>query len=87
YSLHYMGYDVLSPVLAHGVQDAHGGYAYQDDAALAAELAAHRDTLARRLANWQTDRPLRFPGWDDWDEHGTLKPGVVGYDRYVRGCA
>ncbi|WP_321948095.1 NAD(P)H-dependent oxidoreductase [Burkholderia cenocepacia] len=87
YSLHYMGYDVLSPVLAHGVQDAHGGYAYQDDAALAAELAAHRDTLARRLANWQTDRPLRFPGWDDWDEHGTLKPGIVGYDRYVRGCA
>ncbi|MGK8208699.1 NAD(P)H-dependent oxidoreductase [Burkholderia cenocepacia] len=74
YSLHYMGYAVLEPVLAHGVQDARGGYRYQEDAALAASLSAHRAHLARRLASWRTDMPLRFPGWDDWDEHGMLKP-------------
>ncbi|WP_240327331.1 NAD(P)H-dependent oxidoreductase [Burkholderia sp. IDO3] len=78
YSLYYMGYDVLKPVLAHGVQDTRGGYAYQADAPFIAELATHRENLARRLANWQTDTPLRFPGWDDWDEHGVLKPGVTG---------
>ena len=87
YSLHYMGYGVLPPVLAHGVQDARGGYAYQADAALAAELAAQRDTLGRRLANWQTDTPQRFPGWDEWDERGKLKPRVTAYDRFVRGGA
>ncbi|WP_323120483.1 NAD(P)H-dependent oxidoreductase [Burkholderia alba] len=87
YSLHYMGYSVLEPVLAHGVQDARGGFSYRDDAALAAELAAHHDRLAQRLSNWQTDVPLRFPGWNDWDEHGVLKSGIDEYDRFVSGTA
>lgn len=87
YTMHYMGYDVLTPVLAHGLQDARSGYTYQDQAALTAELAAHRDHLARGLAYGQTEWPLRFPGWDDWDEHGVLKPEVTEYDRIVRGCA
>ncbi|WP_239511447.1 NAD(P)H-dependent oxidoreductase [Burkholderia sp. JP2-270] len=87
YSLHYMGYDVLRPVLAHGVQDARGGYAYRNDSPLAAALATHHDRLARRLANRETDAPLRFPGWSDWDENGVPKPGIDGYDRFIRGTA
>jgi NAD(P)H dehydrogenase (quinone) len=68
YSLHYMGFTVLPPFLAHGVQGH--GYAYRDTADFAGELERLKQDWSRRLEALDQDRPLAFPGWDDWDADG-----------------
>ena len=68
YSLHYMGFTVLPPFLAHGVQGH--GFAYREAADVDAHLAAHRRRLAARLESLDGDVPVAFPGWADWDERG-----------------
>ena len=68
YSLHYMGFSVLPPQVAFGVQGH--GFAYQAEDRFKQHLTAQSDTWAQRLAHIEHDRPLSFPGWDDWDEAG-----------------
>ncbi|WP_051609110.1 NAD(P)H-dependent oxidoreductase [Fodinicurvata fenggangensis] len=82
YSLHYMGFTVLPAFRAHGI---HGnGYAYQDAAGFRAHLEDTRQAWAARLRRLETAQPLRFADWDDWDESGRLKPGIKGYDYFIR---
>ena len=68
YSLHYMGFAVLPPFISYGVQGH--GYSYQDENSL-------RNRLKQNLTEWRSHlstlgdaEPLRFPGWDDWDDGG-----------------
>ena len=68
YSLHYMGYTVLPPFTAHGVQS--GGVTYRSDEGFQALLEEHKRAWIRRLQHLDQDNPLAFPGWDDWDEFG-----------------
>ena len=42
------------------------------------------DTLAHRLETPDATEPMRFNGWDDWDETGRLKPGRAGYSPFMR---
>ena len=76
YSLHYMGFTVLPPFLAHGVQGH--GYAYQDDDRFAEHLETTKTGWARRLEKLAQDDPLRFPGWGDWDAAGRAKARLAG---------
>jgi len=71
YSLHYMGFAVLPPFLAHGVQGH--GYSYRDGAGFTRLLEGYKTAWAGRLENLAKDRPLAFPGWDDWDAEGRAK--------------
>ncbi len=73
YSLHYMGFDVLSPFVAHGVQG--GGIAYQDRAAFDAHLDAHKKAWAAHLDGLDSALPIPFTGWADWDDAGVLRAG------------
>ncbi|MBY5990090.1 NAD(P)H-dependent oxidoreductase [Roseovarius atlanticus] len=68
YSLHYMGFTVLPPFISYGVQGH--GYSYEDKDSLEGRLKANLDTWAGRLSNLDSDTPLHFPGWDDWDDGG-----------------
>jgi len=68
YSLHYVGFTVLPPFVAHGVQGH--GYAYTDDDAAGRQRAAYRTAWTQRLERLAEVEPLRFPGWCDWDEDG-----------------
>ncbi|SOD94298.1 NAD(P)H-dependent oxidoreductase [Caenispirillum bisanense] len=68
YSLHYMGFTVLPPALAGGIQGH--GYTYQGAEALAGHLEERKRVWAERLHRLDGDVPLRFPGWDDWDAAG-----------------
>ncbi|WP_259782118.1 NAD(P)H-dependent oxidoreductase [Aestuariispira ectoiniformans] len=70
YSLHYMGFSVLPPFLAHGVQGH--GYAYQSDDGYGQLLDDLKDDWAARLENLDRSRPLSFAGWNDWTEAGQL---------------
>lgn len=84
YSLYYMGFDVLPPFLAHGIQG--GGPIYQDQESFKAQLENDKAAWARRLERLADESPIPFTGWDDWDERGVLKPGVEGYDYFIRAC-
>lgn len=82
YSLHYVGFDVLKPFQAFGVQG--GGYAYRAEEAFRAQLEGYKADWRARLENLAGESPIPFPGWDDWDETGRLKPGVEGHDYFIR---
>jgi NAD(P)H dehydrogenase (quinone) len=71
YSLYYMGFDVLPPFLAHGIQG--GGIAYQADDAFQAHLEDTKARWAERLRRLDDSRPIPFTGWSDWAD-GVLDP-------------
>lgn len=71
YSLHYMGFRVLPPFVAFGIQGH--GYAYEDHDSNDCRLARCRETWGERLKSLDRDAPLRFQGWDDWDADGRAK--------------
>lgn len=82
YSLHYMGFAVLPPFLAFGVQSH--GYAYQDEGEFLSRLESRKKEWARRLQSLEEEGPLRLPGWDDWDEAGRRK--ADGVEIKCRRC-
>ena len=47
-------------------------------------LEGYQAALAQRLATLDATEPMRFNGWDDWDETGRLKPGRAGYSPFMR---
>ncbi len=81
FTLHYMGYDVLPPFVAFGVE---GGIQYSEPGEMPERLEGYRAALARRLEELDATEPMRFNGWDDWDETGRLKPGRAGYSPFMR---
>lgn len=82
FTLHYMGFSVLPPCVAFGVE---GGIRYSDPAALPARLEGYKAALRERLRAFETTSPLPFNGWADWDETGRLKPGIPGTSPFMRG--
>ncbi len=68
YSLHYMGFDVVAPMLSSGVQGH--GYSYQPADCLSAYLEGLLSKWSRRLIGVMDEQPLRFPVWSDWDSLG-----------------
>lgn len=71
YSLYYMGFSVLPPFVAYGIQGH--GYAYQDQSRFTEQLEAYQAQWAGRLATVERIEPIDFPGWDDWDEQGRFR--------------
>lgn len=80
YSLHYLGFAVLPPFLAHGIQGH--GYAYRERDDFDTHLACACDRLAARLEAIDTDVALEFPSWGDWDESGA--PLAENRDRFTQ---
>lgn len=68
YSLHYMGFSVLPPFAAYGVQGH--GFSYRDDGAAETLRGEQLRQWSAHLSDWQDLSPIRFPGWSDWDEGG-----------------
>jgi len=73
YSLYYMGFEVLSPFVAYGVQGH--GFSYSSDEEFQQQLQATKAEWVKRLQSISRDEPLAFPGWEDWDEMGRLRGG------------
>lgn len=68
FSLHYMGFQVLAPHVSFGV--AGHGFSYVSDDAFQRQFAALEASWLDRLASIESDRPLHYPGWDDWNDLG-----------------
>ncbi len=81
FSLHYMGYTVLPPFVAFGVE---GGLRYSDPDQVSDRLQGYKAALRARLEALERTEPLAFNGWADWDESGRLKPGVPGHSLFMR---
>ncbi|SDJ13134.1 NAD(P)H-dependent oxidoreductase [Billgrantia gudaonensis] len=73
YSLYYLGVKVLPPQISYGVQG--GGLSYEAETAFRQRLEEEKTAWARRLEGLDTEAPIPFAGWDDWDEQGMLKAG------------
>lgn len=72
YSLHYVGFTVVEPVLALGVS---AWSPDENNAAEAARLGRHAEALAVVLQEIATRPALAFNTQADWTEAGGLKPG------------
>ncbi|WGI24401.1 NAD(P)H-dependent oxidoreductase [Halomonas alkaliantarctica] len=70
-SLYYVGFDVLAPQVSYGIQG--GGIRYQEETDIAGHLATCKETLASRLVSLDSERPIPFTGWNDWDDNGVLR--------------
>ena len=68
YSLHYMGFHVLPPFVAFGIQGH--GYVHSDEDSNHRCLILYRRKWKERLKSLDRDTPLVFPVWDDWNEDG-----------------
>ncbi len=80
YSLYYMGFSVLPPFIAHGVQ-SQANFVRLEGRQFDAHLERHQRALSERLERWQQTKPLPFPGWADWDEAGHAKPEMTTGSR------
>ncbi|WP_018699534.1 NAD(P)H-dependent oxidoreductase [Amorphus coralli] len=68
FSLHYMGFSVLRPHASFGIQGH--GYSYASADEFSRQLEQSKTAFAERLAGLDGEEPLRFPGWEDWDDIG-----------------
>ncbi len=68
YSLHYMGFEVLPPFVAFGIQGHGFSYTHEDEDRR--RLDSYREIWKERLATLGQDSPLAFQGWKDWDDMG-----------------
>lgn len=68
YSLYYMGFSVLPPYVASGMPGH--GFGGGDAGAVQRQLGGYQSEWRQRLEHLETDEPIPFPGWDDWDETG-----------------
>ena len=71
YSLHYMGFDVLPPFVAHAVQG--GGISYAQRDVFERHLEERKNAWAERLTALDEAKPIPFTGWRDWDDDGVLR--------------
>ena len=81
YSIYYMGFEILAPFVAYGVES---GISYSDPGAVRTRLEGYKESLRARLTDLDAVPRVPFSGWDDWDERGLLKPGVAGHSAFVR---
>jgi len=71
YSLYYMGFTVLQPFFAFGIENYSG--VLLDEQAHMQHLDDNKVQWADLLGRLDDLGEVQFPGWDDWDEHGHQK--------------
>jgi NAD(P)H dehydrogenase (quinone) len=71
YSLHYLGFAVLPPFTACGVQGH--GYSYEDEDTQKQRLRSVLEAWGAHVAGTDALPALPFPGWQDWDASGQPK--------------
>lgn len=81
FTLYYMGFTVVPPFIAFGVE---GALEYSDPDLVAARLEGFKGRFRDRLLELDSVEPMRFNGWDDWDDEGRLRPGVQGFSHFMR---
>jgi len=81
YSLHYLGFTVLEPLIITGVRDAFAG---EDSCAHEQGLHAQLRRHAARFADLGAIPAIPFNVAQDWDERRKLKPGTEVHSPFIR---
>jgi len=81
YTLRYLGFDVLEPVIAHGVHGYHKGAAKER---LTERLRKVLDDQARVMADFDTRPRWPFNADSDFDETGRLRPDRPSHGPFIR---
>ena len=72
---------MLPPFYSFSIES---GIQYSDPSVMAERVQGYKDGLTDRLRRLDELEPLRFNGWDDWDEEGKLKPDAPVHSPFMR---
>lgn len=81
YTLRYLGFDVLEPVLIHGVHGYHRDKRKTDMEARLREALSHQTKV---MACWDDLPRMKFNADSDFDEAGRLKTDAPSFSPFIR---
>ncbi len=81
YTLRYLGFSVLEPVVVHGV---HGYFEGDEEQALQRRLRSVLTAQRDLIAGLDERARMRFNADDDFDAEGRLKPDRPSYSPFIR---
>jgi NAD(P)H dehydrogenase (quinone) len=81
FSLAYVGFSVLRPFVAYGVE---AGLRYSDPAAVAERLKGIETDLGARMAEIDKIPAIPFNRMSEWGENGRIKPDAPVYSPFIR---
>lgn len=81
FTLAYVGFEILSPFIAYGVE---AGLRYSNPAVLNTRLKQIRDDLAIRLRTIEDESTLPFNRMSEWGDDGRIKPTAAAYSPFIR---
>ena len=81
FTLAYVGYTVLTPFVAYGVE---AGIRYSDPAAIEKRLKTIEEDLAARLTKLDEVQSVPFNRMSDWGEDGRVRRSAPAYSPFIR---
>jgi len=81
FTMAYVGYSVLTPFVAYGVE---AGLKYSDKATIDARLYGVEQSLGSVLRNVDQRPTLSFNKMAEWGEDGRIKPDAPLYSPFIR---
>jgi NAD(P)H dehydrogenase (quinone) len=81
YSFRYVGFDVLKPVIVHGIR---GGVRPEELAAYQAMIAAHERDYSEVLRNLDKRPLIPYNADEDYDDLRQLRPGAPVLSPFIR---
>lgn len=81
FSLAYVGYTVLAPFVAYGVE---AGLRYSDDATLKTRLLGVAESLKERMRSLDQVPAIPFNRMAEWGEDGRIRPDGPVYSPFIR---
>ena len=81
FTLAYVGYDILAPFVAYGVESA---LRYSDPAEIDARLTGIVDALGSDLRQIDERPKVSFNRMSEWGADGRIKPDAPVYSPYIR---
>ncbi|MCP4327150.1 MAG: NAD(P)H-dependent oxidoreductase [Alphaproteobacteria bacterium] len=81
FTLAYVGFGVLEPHVAYGVE---AGLRYSDPCEIEERLEKIQERYAWRLQTIENDRPMSFNRMSEWGADGRIKPSAPVYSPFLR---
>ncbi len=81
FSLAYVGFDVLEPHVAYGVE---AGLRYSDPQEIEDRLQTIQDEYTFRLQQIENEAPIPFNGMAEWGANGRIKASAPAYSPFIR---
>ncbi|MEQ8832033.1 MAG: NAD(P)H-dependent oxidoreductase [Alphaproteobacteria bacterium] len=81
FSLAYVGFDVLPPYVAYGVE---AGLRYSDTSVVEQRLQDIQENYRARLRHVESDPVVPFNRMADWGDNGRIKPDAPAYSPFIR---